>query len=79
MGLDVWLQHRTLTNGVKKKLRWDVILSDYASEVLVTEGGGKVESRNGGRRNRKAGKQDQINEIYQTTYGGTEDTEGAGK
>ena len=56
-----------------------MILSDYASEVLVTEGGGKVESRNGGRRNRKAGKQDQINEIYQTTYGGTEDTEGAGK
>ena len=38
-GLDVLLQHRTLTNCVKKKFGRDVILSGVTSEVLVTEEG----------------------------------------
>ena len=40
-GVDVWLHHRTITNCVKKKFGWDVILSGVTSEVLLTEGAEK--------------------------------------
>ena len=39
--VDVWLHHRTLSNRVKEKSVWGVILSRSASEDLVTEEAGK--------------------------------------